>query len=141
MNTYKGLVYLKKLSDPDYCKKDKSIGSKGTRGRECDASLDKLNGSGGLGSCDYLCRECNKDVGVKVEVLKEQCNCRFNYCCSIKCDICPVKRKIHYCKWVVQKTDGVFLLIFLFLTINPHLLSANFQPLTVNFVKQSYKVN
>jgi len=81
----------------DHCKRNKELGSAGTKGRECDPSKDKKNGGdGGFGSCDHLC--CNRGIVRKTREFKVQQNCKFEWCCQIRCENRIEKRTVHYCK-------------------------------------------
>lgn len=83
------LVYLKK--SPKFCKENLSKGSYGTVGRRCNAT------STGPEGCDDMC--CNR--GFKEVTVQKitKCNCKFEWCCKVNCDICRERRIEHYCKW------------------------------------------
>ena len=92
------LVFTKKSGD--HCRPSKRrgpYGILGTKGRRCDKSKDN-NGQGGPGSCDHLCRKCGYKVVERTEIIREKCNCAFNWCCSISCETCTKKVLVHYCK-------------------------------------------
>ncbi|VDD87274.1 unnamed protein product [Enterobius vermicularis] len=76
------LVFLDE--SPDYCKEDLANDVLGPRGREC-----------GL-KCDILC--CGRGWIVIKKLVKEQCNCKFIWCCEVKCDTCIKEVVKYYCK-------------------------------------------
>ncbi|CAH1795484.1 unnamed protein product [Owenia fusiformis] len=82
------LVYLDK--SPDYCTFNDTLGNRGTEGRECrrpkkgDNPFDKH----AKGSCRRLCSACNLAVEKKPVEISERCNCKFHWCCEVKCDQC-----------------------------------------------------
>ena len=82
------LVYLSKSQN--FCSHDKSIGSLGTVGRECNASL-----SHGEGSCSNLC--CSRGYNKVTITEKLEC-CRFVWCCKVECKICEKNRVATLCK-------------------------------------------
>ncbi|XP_070543957.1 protein Wnt-8b-like [Ptychodera flava] len=85
----KDMVYLE--DSPDYCKVNISAGSMGTVGRECVGG--KRKGKDGFSkwerqSCKRLCSNCGLKV-MKTKVIQlSSCNCKFHWCCSVKCDEC-----------------------------------------------------
>lgn len=74
---------------PDFCKKSRSQGSLGTRGRECEPN------SMGVGGCDLLC--CSRGYSKTVLEIRENCNCRFLYCCQVICQTCHRTKIVHQC--------------------------------------------
>lgn len=75
---------------PNYCLPNKKIGSLGTRGRECNRT------SMGVEGCKLLC--CERGHETKEYIIeRDNCNCRFYYCCKIKCQICHEKRTVSHC--------------------------------------------
>nr|XP_027206241.1 protein Wnt-1-like [Dermatophagoides pteronyssinus] len=82
------LVYLE--DSPDFCfHNGSSHGSFGTTDRICNAT------SLGLDGCRYLCcgrgyRTIENDVDLK-------CNCKFVWCCQVKCDLCRQRIIEHRC--------------------------------------------
>uniref|UniRef100_A0A1I8GLK8 Protein Wnt n=1 Tax=Macrostomum lignano TaxID=282301 RepID=A0A1I8GLK8_9PLAT len=85
-----GLVFL--TESPDYCLPDSNRGLPGTRGRRC--WLDRPNG--GPHSCLSLC--CGRGFESRLFTTAEKCDCRFKWCCRVRCDWCPVTRLVHLCK-------------------------------------------
>ena len=81
------LIYSEE--SPNFCLRNKRLGSLGTRGRECDPKSDRVGG------CDLLC--CGrgyKKYHVRVE---EKCKCRFIWCCEVICQTCVTKKTIFRC--------------------------------------------
>ncbi|XP_055870045.1 protein Wnt-6-like isoform X1 [Biomphalaria glabrata] len=77
-------------TSPDFCKKNKKLGSLGTKGRECDPE------SPGVGGCDLLC--CNRGYSKEQVTVMEYCKCRFHWCCEVICDTCEVTKILNRCK-------------------------------------------
>lgn len=77
------LVYID--SSPDFCRSSKQLGWKGTHGRVCNRT------SNGLDSCSVLC--CGRGYNTKKMVVREKCNCKFHWCCEVKCKFFPVSAK------------------------------------------------
>lgn len=79
------LIYLE--DSPDYCAKNLSLGLHGTEGRECLQSGNNLS-QWEKHSCRRLCHEC----GLRVEEIRTEivssCNCKFHWCCTVKCENC-----------------------------------------------------
>ncbi|XP_036332207.1 troponin C-like, partial [Rhagoletis pomonella] len=40
----------------------------------------------GLDGCGILC--CGRGYNTKNIVVRERCNCKFHWCCQVKCDVC-----------------------------------------------------
>lgn len=85
MFTDNDLIYL--LRSPNYCIHNPQIGSLGTRGRKCaeSALLEKQSEQTG-GSCGELC--CGRGHTKRTFTRMEQCRCKFQWCCDVKCDLC-----------------------------------------------------
>ena len=86
--TKRDLVYL--AESPNYCLNDLTVGSLGTKGRQCNRTSD------GLDSCKLLC--CGRGYHVKRQLTRESCACQFIWCCHLKCQTCEVEKNVHYCK-------------------------------------------
>ncbi|XP_074646157.1 protein Wnt-7b-like [Tubulanus polymorphus] len=83
------LVYLE--SSPNYCERDMSVLSPGTRGRQCNrSSNNKMN------SCHLLC--CDRGYNTHQYTRTWQCNCKFIWCCDVTCQICRQETEIYTCK-------------------------------------------
>ncbi|XP_014208971.1 protein Wnt-1-like [Copidosoma floridanum] len=81
------LVYLD--DSPDYCERNLTLGIPGTRGRVCNRT------SLGLDGCRLLC--CGRGYQTRVRDVIEKCNCRFVWCCDVKCEMCRHTREEHVC--------------------------------------------
>lgn len=88
------LVYLE--DSPDYCTKNQSLGLQGTEGREC-LKGDKNMSQWERKSCRRLCNECGLRVVEKRVEVVSSCNCKFHWCCTVKCDKCITVVTKYYC--------------------------------------------
>ncbi|XP_060782891.1 protein Wnt-8a-like isoform X2 [Neoarius graeffei] len=79
------LVYLE--DSPDYCVKNLSLGLHGTEGRECLQNGNNLS-QFEKRSCRRLCHECGLKVEKKRIEIVSSCNCKFHWCCTVKCEKC-----------------------------------------------------
>nr|XP_033783371.1 protein Wnt-8a isoform X2 [Geotrypetes seraphini] len=79
------LIFLE--DSPDYCVKNVSLGIQGTEGRECLQSGKNLS-QWEKRSCKRLCTECGLKVEEKRIEIVSNCNCRFQWCCKVKCEQC-----------------------------------------------------
>ena len=84
----KELIYTK--SSPSYCEKEDQFGSTGTQGRECNRR------SGSVKNCDVMC--CDRGFRRKIVTFSEDCNCKFVWCCELKCQKCTHVEERYYCK-------------------------------------------
>ncbi|CAG0918028.1 unnamed protein product, partial [Notodromas monacha] len=82
------LVYIHESLN--YCEGDKRRQIPSTSGRRC--SRDSTKGD----SCDVLC--CGRGYNTQVIQQVEKCNCKFFWCCSVKCQQCDKKIEVHTCK-------------------------------------------
>ena len=82
------LVYTTK--SPDFCKEDPYYGSLGTVGRRCNATF------WGVGGCQLLC--CSRGARMRKMVIKENCQCRFLWCCTVKCKECRREQEVYTCE-------------------------------------------
>ncbi|XP_066505558.1 protein Wnt-8a-like [Hoplias malabaricus] len=88
------LVHLE--DSPDYCARNVSLGLPGTEGREC------LQGGKSLSqwekrSCRRLCHECGLRVEERRMEVVSSCNCKFQWCCTVKCDKCTQVVPRYFC--------------------------------------------
>lgn len=81
------LVYLQE--SPDFCEYDPSLGSLGTRGRQCNKT------SYGLDGCTLMC--CGRGYHTTVAQVEEDCNCKFFWCCRVECEKCSKMEERNYC--------------------------------------------
>lgn len=84
----KDLVYLDE--SPDYCRYNPETGILGTSGRECNRT------SRAIDSCNLLC--CGRGYRTILKKVKEDCNCKFFWCCRVECQQCVRIVEKHYCK-------------------------------------------
>ncbi|KAK1800150.1 hypothetical protein P4O66_006174, partial [Electrophorus voltai] len=83
------LVYIEK--SPNYCEADPATGSVGTQGRTCNKTL-ALQANG----CDLMC--CGRGYNTHQYSRVWQCNCKFLWCCYVKCNTCSERTEVHTCK-------------------------------------------
>ncbi|XP_077182833.1 protein Wnt-8a [Paroedura picta] len=88
------LVFLE--DSPDYCTRNISLGLHGTEGRECLQSGKNLS-QWEKRSCRRLCTECGLKTEAKRTELVTSCNCKFHWCCTVKCEQCRQLVTKHYC--------------------------------------------
>lgn len=81
------LIYSEK--SPDFCKPNRKAGSLGTRGRICDPN------SMGVDGCELLC--CARKYTKQTVTVRENCKCRFVWCCDVICQTCVNKKTIYTC--------------------------------------------
>ena len=81
------LVYLQQ--SPDYCSYNPKVGSLGTRSRRCNKT------SYGLDGCSLMC--CGRGYYTLVQEEKEDCDCKFYWCCRVVCKQCMNTREVNYC--------------------------------------------
>nr|UTS77827.1 Wnt7 [Sogatella furcifera] len=82
------LVYLH--ASPNYCDSNPSVGSLGTVGRTCNRT------SKGTDGCDLLC--CGRGYNTHQYTRTWQCNCKFHWCCYVRCETCSEKSEQYTCK-------------------------------------------
>ena len=75
---------------PDYCAADAGSGTLGTRGRQC------LRSALGHGGCDTMC--CGRGYNTQRTRVSERCQCKFHWCCYVKCSTCEQTVDIDTCK-------------------------------------------
>ncbi|KAK7499505.1 hypothetical protein BaRGS_00009157 [Batillaria attramentaria] len=86
--TRSDLVYFEK--SPDYCVRDPSIGSLGTTGRSCNKT------SLGTDGCDIMC--CGRGYDTITVRKVDKCECKFHWCCFVRCKECRRWVDVHTCK-------------------------------------------
>ena len=83
----KDLVYIE--PSPPFCEKSALYGILGTHGRQCnDTSI-------GVDGCDLMC--CGRGYKSQEIIVVGRCNCVFQWCCEVKCDVCAIKKMVHTC--------------------------------------------
>lgn len=105
------LIYVDK--SPNFCRKDQKYMTLGTSGRMCqvikksneikrnifygfkmnDTNLAHFDSN--LQTCDYLC--CGRGYYSKIIEIVEDCDCQFQWCCSVKCKKCTKKVVQYFC--------------------------------------------
>ncbi|XP_022532506.2 protein Wnt-7a [Astyanax mexicanus] len=83
------LVYIEK--SPSYCEPDPITGSVGTHGRVCNKTLTHH-----AGGCDLMC--CGRGYNTHQYSRVWQCNCKFLWCCYVKCNTCSERTEVYTCK-------------------------------------------
>ncbi|OCT94665.1 hypothetical protein XELAEV_18012349mg [Xenopus laevis] len=86
--TKKDLVYFE--NSPDYCVMDKTAGSLGTAGRVCDKV------SRGTDGCEVMC--CGRGYDTTRVTRITKCECKFHWCCAVRCKECEETVDVHTCK-------------------------------------------
>ncbi|CAM1154664.1 WNT8B (predicted), partial [Pycnogonum litorale] len=89
----KHLVYIE--PSPNYCRANRTIGVQGTLGRECSRNRGKDVARSQRRSCKSLCKDCGLGIMKKVMTVTKNCNCKFQWCCEVKCDRC-VHQTVRY---------------------------------------------
>ncbi|EHB10919.1 Protein Wnt-16 [Heterocephalus glaber] len=82
------LLYVNK--SPNYCVEDKKLGIPGTQGRECNRTSEGADG------CNLLC--CGRGYNTHVVRHVERCECKFIWCCYVRCRRCESMTDVHTCK-------------------------------------------
>ncbi|XP_040484058.1 protein Wnt-7a [Ursus maritimus] len=82
------LVYIEK--SPNYCEEDPVTGSVGTQGRACNKTAPQASG------CDLMC--CGRGYNTHQYARVWQCNCKFHWCCYVKCNTCSERTEVYTCK-------------------------------------------
>lgn len=75
---------------PDYCSPDAKTGSVGTEGRQCEL------GTRGPGSCENMC--CGRGQHNYTQIITERCECKYFWCCYVKCKTCTKVLKLNKCR-------------------------------------------
>ena len=86
--TKEDLIYLQQ--SPDYCLANDHTGSVGTTGRQCDKDSEGMDG------CELMC--CGRGHNTFKTNVLERCQCKFQWCCEVKCKTCRREVDIHTCK-------------------------------------------
>ncbi|XP_044534661.1 protein Wnt-16 [Gracilinanus agilis] len=82
------LLYINK--SPNYCVEDRKLGIPGTQGRECNRTSEGADG------CNLLC--CGRGYNTHVVRHVERCECKFVWCCYVRCRRCESMADVHTCK-------------------------------------------
>lgn len=100
------LIYLQE--SPDYCHPSGNgssnilqamgiTGGGGTLGRTCSMAKGKDVSSEERNSCRRLCKKCGHAVRRKKRIVKSSCNCKFQFCCEVKCQQCTTEEITYVC--------------------------------------------
>lgn len=84
------LVYFQ-LS-PSFCDPSSHLRTFGVANRVCMIS----NATHSAGDCDRMC--CDRGYASTREMIEENCNCRFHWCCEVLCEKCVRFRFISKCR-------------------------------------------
>lgn len=79
---------------PNYCERSAGKRITGTVDRECNKTSTEEGG------CELLC--CGRGYNTHEIVHKWKCNCKFHWCCYVKCKNCKERREVFRCKWASQ---------------------------------------
>ncbi|XP_060100817.1 protein Wnt-16 [Heteronotia binoei] len=82
------LLYIHR--SPNYCVEDRKLGVPGTHGRECNRTSEGPDG------CNLLC--CGRGYNTHVVRHVERCDCKFVWCCYVRCRKCETMTDVHTCK-------------------------------------------
>ena len=85
----KGLVRIDK--SPNYCDEEKQKRIPGTTERLCNRTSTEADG------CKFLC--CGRGYNTHEIVKRWDCNCKFHWCCYVKCRKCKDRIEEFRCKW------------------------------------------
>ncbi|CAB1424766.1 unnamed protein product [Pleuronectes platessa] len=83
------LVYIDR--SPNYCEADHVTGSLGTLGRVCNKTMMQH-----ISGCDLMC--CGRGYNTHQYSRVWQCNCKFLWCCYVKCNTCSERTEVYTCK-------------------------------------------
>lgn len=83
------LVFIER--SPNYCEPDPLTGSVGTQGRICNKTLQHHTSG-----CDLMC--CGRGYNTHQYSRVWQCNCKFLWCCYVKCNTCSERTEVYTCK-------------------------------------------
>lgn len=114
------LVFIDK--SPNFCRQDAKFSTLGTKGRMCKivkksneknnqnnlrflrnfpnaiqnrSSEFEFESDSSVQTCDYLC--CGRGYYSRVIETEEDCDCQFQWCCSVKCKKCKKKIIQYFC--------------------------------------------
>ncbi|CAB4005228.1 Wnt-1-like isoform X1 [Paramuricea clavata] len=75
------LIYY--TPSPDYCHANRTLKIAGVEGRVCEAATNS-----DFKKCRKLCEDCGLKMKLQAVTRKVKCNCKFVWCCFVKCDEC-----------------------------------------------------
>ena len=76
---------------PSFCDRDVTLGISGVSGRICSRDPSHAN------SCSTLC--CGKGYDQFLVTEETDCECKFLWCCSVRCEKCSQRKLVTRCKW------------------------------------------
>lgn len=82
------LIYID--DSPNYCMPQSKLGLLGTQGRVCNKN------SNGPDGCRIMC--CGRGYFIQKSIREEKCKCKFQWCCSVKCETCITEVETYICK-------------------------------------------
>lgn len=83
------LVYYEDTPPDFYCDRRPEWSIPGVSQRSCNST------STGKNNCKHLC--CSRGYFTRHRQVREQCKCRFVWCCRVDCDVCVVDRRYETC--------------------------------------------
>ncbi|XP_066157262.1 protein Wnt-8a-like [Euwallacea fornicatus] len=89
------LVFLDE--SPNYCIADPSNNRPGTKDRTCSKRKDNETTRTEKRSCKVLCKQCGHKIKKEKKMVTKRCNCKFDWCCAVKCDMCSEEVEEHFC--------------------------------------------
>ncbi|OCT70194.1 hypothetical protein XELAEV_18037115mg [Xenopus laevis] len=100
----KEIVHLE--DSPDYCLENKTLGLLGTEGREC-LKRGKALSKWEKRSCRRLCGDCGLAVKERRADMVSSCNCKFHWCCAVKCEQCRKSVTKYFCVKKEKRGGGI----------------------------------
>ncbi|XP_004749541.1 protein Wnt-8b [Mustela putorius furo] len=97
------LVHLE--DSPDYCLENKTLGLLGTEGREC-LRRGRALGRWERRSCRRLCGDCGLAVEERRAETVSSCNCKFHWCCAVRCEQCRRRVTKYFCSRAARPRGG-----------------------------------
>ncbi|XP_024202308.1 protein Wnt-8b isoform X2 [Pan troglodytes] len=97
------LVHLE--DSPDYCLENKTLGLLGTEGREC-LRRGRALGRWERRSCRRLCGDCGLAVEERRAETVSSCNCKFHWCCAVRCEQCRRRVTKYFCSRAERPRGG-----------------------------------
>lgn len=87
--TKEDLIYID--DSPNFCAPNSKMDLLGTQGRVCNKN------SNGPDGCRIMC--CGRGYFIQKTIKEEKCKCKFQWCCSVKCETCVTEVETYICKW------------------------------------------
>ncbi|XP_023340634.1 protein Wnt-8-like [Eurytemora carolleeae] len=80
------LVFLQ--PSPNYCIANPALRVPGVKGRVCSVSPESKSKTKDIKKCSDVCTGCGLDARKEVKLVSTSCNCKFEWCCNLKCETC-----------------------------------------------------